>query len=1133
MCIFTVDKLRPAYVYFASRSQECFLGGSAMVSSQFKYGHSRVIEAGLSVWRKLWLVPAFLLASLVPGFAQINANATVSGHVTDPSGAAIPNASVVISDETTGVSSTVVTNSAGYYVATFLKPGTYTVKVSATGFEGGVRQNLTLQIQQVAEQDFQLSLGQVQQQVTVTGGAPLLNTESTELGNVVTEESAQQLPLNGRNFSQLGVLVPGANSGAPGSIRSNGDGNETQRAGAEIVANGSRGSFNLFMIDGLDDRDQSVGTVKVFPNLEDIGQFKVQIGNYDAEFGAGGAVVNVITRSGSNQIHGSAFDFFRNASIEAVPFFDKTAPPFQLNQFGGSIGGPIRRNRTFFFADYQGLRVKQTNTSLISEPTPALRSGNFSSLPGVIYDPNTYNAATNTRQPFPGNTIPQDRINPVAQSLLAIFPLPTLSGLSNNLLLNVVDSQVQDQFDVRIDQTLGSKDSMFGRYTWGRANIDYPGIPLMINGTINPYAFAQGTATAGSLTLNKAPSQQATIQEVHTFSPTFASQLALGYTRFALSAIPLDDGHNLSDFLGVPGSDVGGGTGLVSLSISSFQGYGETNLPEIVPQNTYQLSETLSSVLGAHSLTYGASVVHNQFGFDQLAAQSGSFGYTGVYTNNPAKSSGTGSAFADFLLGLPASSSKSSLPDGQPFVSYSEIGAFVQDSWRASPRLTFTGGLRWDLFTPPTERDNRQADFNPSGAGTLQVAGQNGTSSGILQMKKFNISPRLGFAYRVGGATVVRGAYGFYFFNEQGTGGSARLFINYPFAETFTVSCSATAPCLSSSTGIPDVSSGSNLPTAVYQPVSNPTPNMQQWNLTVERQINASLLARVSYVGSKGTHLPIALNPNVATPGPGTVASRQPYPTFGTIQGWEPIGPSSYNGLQLSAEKRLQGGLSFLAAYTFSKSLDEGAGGNSSTGESRLNVQNPNDLAANYGLSNFNIKNRFTLSGIYQLPVGRGRKYLANSSRLIDGVAGGWQVTSILTLQSGAPLTVDMATTTSNTGTLQRPNQVCNGNLPASQQTIKQFYNTSCFVAPPLYTFGDTGRNVIIGPGYEDWDVGVMKEFHPIERFALQFRAESFNALNHPNFSLPNGSIGSSSAGTITSTVGSQREFQLALRLAW
>jgi hypothetical protein len=308
---------------------------------------------------------------------------------------------------------------------------------------------------------------------------------------------------------------------------------------------------------------------------------------------------------------------------------------------------------------------------------------------------------------------------------------------------------------------------------------------------------------------------------------------------------------------------------------------------------------------------------------------------------------------------------------------------------------------------------------------------------------------------------------------------------------------------------------------------------MQQWNLTVERQINASLLARVSYVGSKGTHLPIALNPNVATPGPGTVASRQPYPTFGTIQGWESIGPSSYNGLQLSAEKRLQGGLSFLAAYTFSKSLDEGAGGNSSTGESRLNVQNPNDLQANYGLSNFNIKNRFTLSGVYQLPVGRGRKYLANSGRLVDGVAGGWQVTSILTLQSGAPFTVDMATTTSNTGTLQRPNQVCNGNLPASQQTIKRFYNTSCFVAPPLYTFGDTGRNVIIGPGYEDWDAGVMKEFHPIERFALQFRAESFNALNHPNFSLPNGSIGSSSAGTITSTVGSQREFQLALRLAW
>src|ERR1700733_2770006 len=450
----------------------------------FPYKHSPLIEPGLSAWRKLWLVPAFLLASLVPGFAQINATATTSGHVTDSSGAAIPNASVTIANDTTGVTSAVVTNAAGYYVATFLKPGTYTITVSAPGFEAAVRKSLTLQVQQVAEQDFPLSVGQVQQQVTVTGGAPLLNTESAELGNVVTQESAQQLPLNGRNFSQLGVLVPGATSGAVGSIRSSGNGNETQRAGAEIAANRARDSFNLFMVDGLYDRDQSVGTVKVFPNLESIGQFKVQIGNYDAEFGAGGAVVNVITRSGSNEFHGSAFEFFRNASIEAVPFFAKTTPPYQLNQFGGSIGGPIRHNRTFFFADYQGLRVKQTSTSVISEPTPALRSGNFSALPALIYDPSTYNASNNTRQPFPGNIIPVDRINPVAQNLLAIFPLPTSSGVSNNLLLNVVDSQVQDQFDVRIDQTLSDKDSMFGRYTWGRGNIDYPGIPLTIKGRI-------------------------------------------------------------------------------------------------------------------------------------------------------------------------------------------------------------------------------------------------------------------------------------------------------------------------------------------------------------------------------------------------------------------------------------------------------------------------------------------------------------------------------------------------------------------------------------------------------------------------------------------------------------------------
>jgi outer membrane receptor protein involved in Fe transport len=1080
-------------------------------------------------FRAALLALCFLLLGADELSAQVNATGTFSGQVTDPSGAAVGNAKVTITDQETGIVITKQSASDGYFTAPLLKPGTYSIEVSAPGFAAAVRRDVVLQIQQVIQQDFKLQVGNMQQQVTVEGGAPLLNTESTEVGNVISEHSAQQLPLNGRNFSQLALLVPGTNPGPVGGIRTQGNGNETQRAGAEIVASGSRGSFNTFMIDGLDDRDQSVGTVKVFPNLESIGEFKVQVGNYSAEFAGGGAVVNVITRSGANDFHGSAFEFLRNNAFDARQFFDAAKPQFQQNQFGGALGGPIRKNKTFFFGDYQGLRIHTASTSLVTQPTDAMRNGNFSGV-ATIYDPSNYNPATNTRTQFAGNVIPASKIDPVAKNLLAIFPPTNLPGNRNNLRLNNLAVQVQDQYDVRVDQTFSDHDSMFARYTHGDADTTFPGTPVLVNGAINPFAFAQGTATAGSLRLNHAPSDQATVQEIHQFSPSVVNQLALGYTRFALRVAPLDQGFNTAQRLGLQGANTGENAGsMASLSISGYQGYSSSNLPEIIPQNTWQISDTLSYTRGAHAFRFGVSVVHNGFGFFQLAAPSGSLSFTGVYTNNPALSSG-GNGFADFLLGLPASSSKSFAPFGVPYESYTEYGGFVQDTWRATNRLTVNLGLRYDLFTPLKERYNRQSDFL-LGSGTLALAGQNGYSASILDTQTHNFSPRVGLAYRAGEKTVVRAAYGLFYFNEVGSGGSSRLFINNPYAAQFTVSCNATAPCLSTSTGIPNTPSATNLPANVYQPIPNLTPNVQQWNFTVERQMTTSLVVRAAYVGTRGTHLNLNIDENVAVPGPGAVAARRPYPSVSTLSSWEPRGPSSYNGLQASAEKRFTGGLSFLAAYTYSRSLDEGAGGNSSTGESRINIQNPQNLSADYGLSNFNYGQRFTLSTVYQLPFGRGRKYLSGAGRVMDSLAGGWQISSIVTAQSGAPFSVSLATPTANTGTFTRPNRICDGNLPSSKQTINAFYNTSCFVAPPLYTFGNAGRNILIGPGLGTWDLGADKDFALTERFALQFRSEFFNVLNRANFGLPNGSIGSAAQGTITSVITNARQIQFALRL--
>ena len=427
----------------------------------------------------------------------------------------------------------------GYYSVPLLKPGIYTIQVSAPGFATMIRKNLVLQIQQTIRQDFRLEVGRVGQEVTVTSAAPLLNTESGEIGSVISQRSIEQLPLNGRNFSQLGLLVPGTNPGPIGGIRIQGNGNETQRAGAEIIADGSRGSFNNFMIDGMDDRDQSVGTIKVFPNLESIQEFQVQTGNYDAQFASGGAVVNVITRSGSNQIHGSAFEFLRNDALDARQFFDAQKPQFQQNQFGFALGGPTRKNKTFYFGDYQGLRVHNAPTSILSEPTAAMRAGDFSAYPSVISDPDTGTL-------FPGNIIPPNRIDPIAKNLLAIMTLPNLPGVANNLRINPLEVQVQDQFDIRGDQLFSQRDAMFARYTYGRADITYPATPVFNKGVINPLAFAQGSSIAGSLALNHAPSQQATVQEIHQLAPNLSIQLALSYTRFYLSVTPLDEGLNIA-----------------------------------------------------------------------------------------------------------------------------------------------------------------------------------------------------------------------------------------------------------------------------------------------------------------------------------------------------------------------------------------------------------------------------------------------------------------------------------------------------------------------------------------------------------------------------------------------------------
>jgi Carboxypeptidase regulatory-like domain/TonB dependent receptor len=1054
------------------------------------------------------LLFGLLLGCVLPLAAQVNATGTFLGQVTDPTGAAFVNAEVKVVEQQTGISVSTLTGVDGYSVP-LLKPGIYSIQVSASGFATMIRKNLVLQIQQTIRQDFRLQLGRVGQEVTVSGAAPLLNTESGEIGAVIPRQSLEQLPLNGRNFSQLGLLVPGTNPGAVGGIRVQGNGNETQRAGAELVADGGRGSFNNFMIDGMDDRDQSVGTVKVFPNLESIQEFQVQTGNYDAEFASGGAVVNVVTRSGSNQFHGSVFEYLRNSALDARQFFDAKKPQFQQNQFGFAIGGPIRKDKTFIFGDYQGLRIHTATTSILTVPTVLMRAGNFSEV-GLA---------------FPGP------IDPVAQKLLALFPLPNIpgAGVSNNLRINPLQVTAQDQLDVRVDQVFSQRDTLFARYTYGRADITYPATPVFLgNGSINPLAFAQGSSIAGSLTENHAPSRQATLQETHQFTPRLSNQFAIGFTRLELRVFPLAESANIANQLGVQGANVGPNSGgMASLTIAGQSGYDQSSLPELIPENTYQISDTVFYTRGAHLLHFGFSAIQNRFGFFQLGNPTGALTFNGSFT---------GFGFADFLLGQPNSASKSFFLQNNtpyvPYVRYSEYGAFVQDHWHVTPRLTLSLGLRYDLFTPPSERHNRQSDFLIN-TGAILLASQNGVPPSIVHTQKHDFSPRIGLAYRLNDKTVLRSAYGLYYFDEQGIGGSTRLFINFPFAQQFTVTCTPPTSCLSTATAIVAATTASqqSLPNVVYQPLANLTPNIQQWHLTIERQLGSTLMVRAAYVGSHGNHLNLNINENnVPFPGSG-VTPIHPFPDVAVINGWEPRGISNYHALQLSAEKRYSHGLSFLAGYTWSKSLDEGSGGNSSTGESRLNIQDPHNVRANYGRSNFDFRHRFTLSTIYELPFGRGRRFMSDAGSFAETAAGGWQLTSIVTAQSGPPFSVFLNGLGPTSNTFTRPNRVpCSGNF---KRSVQEWFDISCFGPPPPGTFGNAGRNILTGPGLFTWDLGVDKEFRVSDRFGLQFRSEFFNLLNRANFGLPNANIGAPNAGTITTVVTNARQIQFALRLHW
>lgn len=1080
--------------------------------------------------------------------AQVT-TADLVGTIKDNSGAVVSGAKVTLTNVATSVSRSLVTDSSGNYVFTGLQPGGYTLTAEAQGFRKVERTGVELQVNQRAQVDVDLQVGAVGETVQITGSAPLLESQSSVLGSVIQERQVQDLPLNGRNFVQLAILSPGvsgAGSGMRGSIMS-GSRPDDLRPGTELFVNGNRESSNNYLYDGIDNNDRLTLAIIVRPAVEAIKEFKIQTNLFSAEQGRNpGGQVNVVTKSGSNEWHGTAYEFLRNRSLDANNFFSNRArqgkPQFQQNQFGGAFGGRLIKNKTFFFGDYDGFRQNLGRLFVNTVPTVKMRQGDFSEITAGIFDPATtvQNGTAFTRQQFQNNLIPQNRWDAVTAKLINAYPLPTTTGLANNLVTTPTRKQNWDQYDVRVDHTQSDRDSFFGRYSWSKT------------ATINPFTFpAVNLAGVGkSIGIGNEDTfagtsgltaQHLVLNWVHVISPRMMLDVRAGYARFHLDFTQADvaSGDKLGNKLGVPNANQQDlQNGLPIFSPAGYTGIGHSrSLPILRRQNIFQYVGNLTYTSSAHTIKTGFDARRRHLTEYQTNRGNGRFNFAPNITNNPANNTG-GNAIAAFLLGAP------SLIEQDYLLAWvglrgTEYSAYIGDDWRVTQKLTLNLGMRYELDTPYSEVANRWANFDPSTA-TVLVAGRNGVSkyAGVNTFKK-GFAPRFGFAYKVADKTVVRGGGGI-FWNTAGHGGNTlRLQRHVPFGPIYSFSPGNFFVTRRVSDGFPTIPAlnlaNADVPTGSVIGVD---PNYQpgyaeQFNLTVEHELPSSLLLKASYVANLGRHLDTSYNLNQAVPGAGAVNNRRPFfgvrPTLADVTWAVSDGLAAYHAFQFSAEKRLTAGLSGLLSYTWGHSIDT-VGQNFGGGSDGPLPQDPLNRRADRGNSPFDIRHRLTVAWNYSLPFGKGKKWLSGGGPA-EYVLGGWQINGINTFQTGLPFTPTANTSTLNTGTASRPNRTGNGTL--DNPTIDRWFDTSAFATPAQFSYGNSGRNILYGPGRVNMDFSLFKDFRLVEAVKLQFRTEFFNVFNHAQFDLPNAAVGASNAGTITGIVGTPRQIQFGLKLVF
>jgi hypothetical protein len=1098
------------------------------------------------------LLLAVALAS--PCLAQTDSG-SLAGRVTDPSGVGISKAPVSIRNTATSFARQSSTEEDGRYQFNLLPPGVYEVAVEAPGFKRFVDGGVRVQVAQPTVLNVQLALGAVTETVEVVGTATLLNPESVAQGTVITEEKILSLPLNGRQFIDLALLVPGTNLGGRAVQQNNVRLNQT----GGFSSSGGRTNNNLFLFDGAVNTDPDYNALSYVPIVDSLAEFQVQTAQYSAQFGrASGGQINVVSKSGSNQFRGSAWEFLRNQAMDARPFNSATAklPKNQRNQFGATFGGPVRRDKIFFFAAFEATRLRQAGLNLTTQlvPTERERRGDFSQSTGLVYDPDTLSGGV--RQPFPGNVIPPARINSLTAAAMRAMPLPNV-GANRFVNGNAVLRQDVNNGSSRVDWNLAANHLLYGRYSLSDENSVVPDVVPDRDrlGFVRP--------------------QNAMVGHTSVFGPRLVNELRLGYNR-----LRFQDGlpEPLFDVNGnrqtIPrfrpsGYPVMGGAG----AFTGTTGGGTV----LTRNNTFQISENLSWTRGRMSWKFGAELLRLNYVRSEAASPLGDFQFLPGYTSRTASNDGTGNVLATMLLGLPNQGNRQITPtriDGEQYAS----SFYAQNDLRVTSRLVLNLGLRYE-YAPPVSDTRRQissidyrdvpsaaqlAQFGPRATfrPTLFTCGLGGYPAGCAYTDKNNFSPRVGLAWNATPKTVVRAGGGIFYaltdfngFLQLARGLPTNISQNLNAASNFVPSFRG-FDIFGASTQVGNVAL-SQAGLDLFQRTSYSA----QASFSVQRELARNMIFEATYLMTLGIKLQQNVQPNNAMPGTTAVDPRRPYagvifhpsmvfpPYITPLSNTVPVtqlnlyantAQSNYHAMLLRFERRFQSGFSLLSSYTWSKAISNApqfrnAGG--ANGSENSPPQNSYDLRAERGLASFDVRHRWVNSFVWDLPFGSGRKFLTRGPA--SWLLGGWQLAGILQMQTSFPFSVNVNGDTAGIGggtggILIRPNAVpgVSWKLPDDQRTTARWFNTAAFSLPPAGTFGNVGRNTVVGPGLVNLDTTVSRTFAFRERVRLQIRGEFFNIANKPNYRIVGRLINVANFGQVLSQFD-PRQIQLAAKVTF